>query len=213
MKDKKSLIINILIIVFTIMCSIFMYTGFKFMPAETLLESSSNSMFKFFTVDSNILMALVSFIYVLYKYILKRDNKVIYILKFIGTSAISLTFIVTLLFLAPSYGFYSMYNNNNLFFHLIIPVLSIIDYIFFNKYDNKYKYAILGIIPMFLYSFYYTGNILAHLNDGGLTFKYDFYGFLQGNINNIFIVIPIIYLVTYLISLLLIYLNKKILKK
>ena len=75
--------------------------------------------------------------------------------------------------------------------------------------ENNYKYAFYGIIPMFFYSIYYTLNILIHLNNGGLTYKYDFYGFLQGNINNIFIVIPIIYFITYLISIILIFLNKK----
>ena len=63
---------------------------------------------------------------------------------------------------------------------------------------------------MFIYSIFYTSNILIHLDNDGLTFKYDFYGFLNGNLNNIYIVIPIIYLVTYIISILLITLNKKI---
>ena len=43
-------------------------------------------------------------------------------------------------------------------------------------------------------------NVIIHLDDGGLTFKYDFYGFLQGNINNIYIVIPVIYLFTYIMQ-------------
>ena len=103
-----------------------------------------------------------------------------------------------------------MYNNNNLFFHLIIPILAIISYLVFDGHNNKYSYAFLGIIPMFIYSLYYTSMILIHLNDGGLTFKYDFYGFLQGNINNIYIVIPMIYLFSFLISIILIFLNKKL---
>ena len=103
-----------------------------------------------------------------------------------------------------------MYNNNNLFLHLVIPVLAIITYVFYEKYDNKYSYAFLGIIPMFIYSIYYASMIIIHLSDGGLTFKYDFYGFLRGNINNVYIVLPVMYLFAYLISILLIYLNKKI---
>ncbi len=103
-----------------------------------------------------------------------------------------------------------MYNNSNLFLHLLIPLLAIITYILFEKHDNKYKYAFFGILPMFVYGIYYTLNIVAHLNSGGLTFKYDFYGFLQGNIYNAFIVFPIMCLITYLLSLLLIFLNKKI---
>ena len=213
-KIKISLILNIIIVVLVTVASVFMFTGFKFMPGESLLEVSKLEMFKFYTVDSNIVMGLISLIFIIYeRKLLKKEikeiPKKIYILKLIGTSGIALTFVTTTFFLGPSYGFYAMFNNNNLFFHLIIPVLSIITYIFFEKHDNKFKYAFFGIIPMFLYSIFYTINILIHLDNGGLTFKYDFYGFLQGNLNNIYIVIPVIYLMSYIISILIIFGNKK----
>lgn len=217
-KIKISLILNIIIVFLVLIGSIFMFLGIKFMPDETLLEVSKIEMFKFYTVDSNILMAIISLIFIIYEIKLlkgkidKIPNK-IYILKLVGTSAISLTFIVTAAFLAPQYGLYAMYNNNNLFFHLIVPLLSLISYIVFERFENKYKYAIYGIIPMFIYSIYYTGMILINLDNGGLTFKYDFYGFLNGKITNVFIVIPVIYLVSYLISIIIVYLNKKISKK
>ena len=212
---KKSLILNIIIVVLVIMSCTFMFNGIKFMPDETLLELTKMEMFKFYTVDSNILMGIMALIMVIYeKKLLKKKikeiPKFVYILKLIGTSAITLTFIVTLFFLSPQYGFYAMYNNNNLFLHLVIPVLAIITYVFYEKHDNKYSYAFLGIIPMFIYSIYYASMIIIHLSDGGLTFKYDFYGFLRGNINNVYIVLPVMYLFAYLISILLIYLNKKI---
>lgn len=214
-KIKISLIINIIITSLVILASIFMFTGIKFMPGKTLLEVSKIGMLKFYTVDSNILMAIASLIFAIYeikllKKQIKEIPKKIYILKFVSTSAITLTFLITAIFLAPQYGFYAMYNNNNLFLHLIVPVLSIITYIRYENYENKYRYAIYGIIPMFIYSIYYSSRILIHLNNGGLTFKYDFYGFLQGNINNIYIVIPIIYLTSYLIALFLIFFNKKL---
>ncbi len=214
-KIKISLIINIIITILVILASIFMFTGIKFMPGNTLLEVSKISMLKFYTVDSNILIGISSLIFIIYEFkLLKQKIKEIpnkiYIFKFISTSAITLTFLVTAIFLSPQYGFYAMYNNNNLFFHLIIPLLSIITYIRYEHHLNKYSYALYGIIPMFIYSIYYSSRVLIHLNDGGLTFKYDFYGFLQGNLNNIYIVIPVIYLTAYLISLFLIFFNKKL---
>ena len=216
-KIKISLILNIIIILLVIITSIFMFTGFKFMPDNSLLEATKLEMFKFYTVDSNLLIGIIALIFVIYEIkLIKKDiekiPKGIYILKQIGTSGITLTFVTTAFFLAPQYGLYAMYNNNNLLFHLIIPVLSIITYIFFEKYDNKYRYSFYGIIPMFIYSIYYSSMIFIHLNDGGLTFKYDFYGFLQGNINNAYIVLPVIYLFSLLISVVLIFLNKKLSK-
>lgn len=211
---KKSFILNIIIVVLVLITCTSMFVGFRFMPDQTLLELNGTEMFKFYTVDSNILIGIVSFILAIFEYKLLRGKidkipESVYILKMIGTAAITLTFIVTLFFLAPLYGFYAMYNNNNLFFHLITPILSIISYIFFEKYDNKYRYAFLGILPMFIYSIYYTSMVLIHINDDGLTFKYDFYGFLQGNINNIYIVIPSIFIFSFIISILLIFFNKK----
>ena len=216
-KIKVSLILNIIIVLLVIFATIFMFTGFKFMPGGSLLEVSKVEMFKFYTVDCNILMGIVSLIFIIYekkllKNKIKEIPKKVYILKLIATSGISLTFITTSFFLAPSYGFYAMFNNSNLFFHLVVPVLSIVTYIFFEKHENKFKYAFFGIIPMFLYSIFYTTNILIHLNNGGLTFKYDFYDFLQGNLNNIYLVIPVIYLISYVISVLLVFGNRKIKK-
>ena len=218
MKLKASIIMNIVIVILVAIGTTFMFTGFTFMPAEKLLEVSSIEMFKFYTVDSNILVAIVSLIFVIYEIRLEKGKikeipTSIYNLKFLGVAGITLTFIVTLFFLAPMYGFYAMYNNNNLFFHLIVPILSIVSFIFIEKYDVKYKYSLLGIIPMAIYSIFYTTNVLTHLVDGKPTYEYDFYGFLFGNVKNAFITLPVILLVTYLISLLLIFLNKKLLKK
>lgn len=213
-KYKISLTINIIIVFLVIIASIFMITGFKFMPGKTLLETTKIEMFKFYTVDSNIFIGIMALIFTIYenkliKKEIKQIPQKIYILKLISTSGIALTFATTAFFLTPQYGLYAMYSNSNLFFHLIIPVLSIITYIFFENHNNKYRYAILGMSPTFIYSIYYISMVLTHLNNGGLTLKYDFYGFLQGNLNNIYIALPTMYLSSYLISLLLVLLNKK----
>ena len=212
-KIKISLILNIIIVLLVLIGSIFMFTGFKFMSSSNLiLQTTKLGMFKYYTVDSNILIGIVSLILLIYEYKLinKKIDKIpktIYILKFIGTAGITLTFLTTLLFLAPQYGFFAMYNNTNLLFHFMVPVLSIISYIMFEKYENSYKYSFLGIVPMFIYSIIYTVNIIIHLEEG--TMKYDIYGFLKGDINNAYIVLPSIYLVSILISIVLIFLNRR----
>ena len=213
-KKKVSIILNFLIVVLVSIGCIFMFTGINFMPTTLKLESSSIIMFKYFTVDSNILMALSSLLLVIYERKLinkeiKTIPKGVYIFKLVGTSAVALTFLVTLLFLTPQFGFLAMYSNNNLIFHLIVPLLSIISYVFFEKHNNKYRYAFLGIIPMLIYSIYYILNVLIHVESGKISPVYDFYGFLQGNINNVYYVVPMIFLITLIISLVLVMLNKK----
>ena len=205
-KSSISLILNILIVILVTLGTIFMFTGFKFMPSNNSLLSTKIEVFKYFTVDSNVFMGIVSLIY-----IFKRKNvtKSLSILKLMATSAVTLTFVTTLVFLTPQYGFYQLYNNSNLFFHLLVPILAVVTYIFFENDVLERKESKFGMIPMLLYSVFYTGNILIHLNNDGLTYKYDFYGFIKGNVYNIFISIPIMIVVTYLISLLLVVFNKK----
>lgn len=217
-KLKVSLILNVLIVILVITFSIFMFTGFQFMKAEVLLESTGIGILKFYTVDSNILLGITSFVLALFeiKALTNKKYKIpnyVYILKYIGVSGIAVTFVITLFFLAPMYGYYAMYNNNNLFFHMFIPLLGFISYIGYEPHNTKFNYVLYGMLPMALYSIVYSINVLSHLNVGGLTFKYDFYGFLQGELDNIYVTVPIIYIGTYLIALAILFLNKKIAKK
>ena len=212
--QKTALSLNIIIVFFVVLGTLLMFTGFKFMPADNLLVASNVEMFKFYTVDSNILMGIASLVFVICDllFINKKIKDIpegVYVFKLIATSAVVLTFITTALFLTPQYGFYAMYNNANLFFHLIVPIISVVSYVCYEKHLVDYTNALLALVPMFAYSIYYTSNILLNINNGGLTYKYDFYGFLQGNINSIYYVIPIMFIVSFLISVLLIYLNGK----
>ena len=83
-----------------------MLLGIHFMPKNDLLILSTKfENFKFYTIDSNILLCLSSLLLAIYEYkLLKKKIKVIpkniYIFKMVGVSAISLTFIVTLFFLS-----------------------------------------------------------------------------------------------------------------
>lgn len=218
-KIKISFILNIINFVFVLFASIAMFAGFHFMSNTTVLDTNSYIMFRYFTVDSNLLVGIASLLLIIYEVLLinKKIKKIpnsIFIFKHICTVGVVLTFLVTLLFLAPTIksGFLSLYLNSNFFFHLVVPIISFVSYVFFEKYSNKYRYSFLGIITMVIYSIYYIINIVTHLNGTSVDYAYDFYGFLHGDIMNAIYVIPIMLTVTYLISLTLIHLNKKLLK-
>lgn len=67
-KLKISLVLNIIIVLFTVIAIIMMFTGFGFTNGEEpVLETTKLGMFKFFTVDSNLLMGIVSLIFVIYE--------------------------------------------------------------------------------------------------------------------------------------------------
>ena len=60
-KVKISLVLNILIVIFTIFATIAMFTGFKFMHGhDIVLQSTKLGMLRFFTVQSNILIVIIA---------------------------------------------------------------------------------------------------------------------------------------------------------
>ena len=146
-KLKISLFLNIIIVIMTIIAFVVMFTDFKFMPGvETVIASSKVGRLRFFTIDSNLLMGITSLVFLiqqikLLKGKIKEINKKYYILNLMSTTAVALTFMVVLVYLgqiAPN-GLYSMYVNKNLFFHGLIPLTAIINFIFFN-HTNKLKF-------------------------------------------------------------------------
>ena len=66
-KIKISITLNILIIIFTIFACVVMFNGIKFMKeTDLVLSESSLGMYRFYTVDSNLLMAIISLIFTIY---------------------------------------------------------------------------------------------------------------------------------------------------
>ena len=217
-KVKISLVLNILIVIFTIFATIAMFTGFKFMHGhDVVLQSTKLGMLRFFTVQSNILMGIIAlFFAVLEIKILKGKIEEIstkaYVLKLMATTAVGLTFLVVFAYLGPitEYGIIAMIMNSNLFFHLITPLLSMICFAAFERTNKvKFKYTFLGIIPTFLYAIYYMINIFVHMENGKVSPVYDWYWFVQNGVWTAIIVVPLIFFITYLITLLLWRINKK----
>ena len=206
---KISLIINLIVVILTIIASVMMFAGFRPMKgAEPVLETTKLGMFKFFTVDSNILVGIVSLIFVIDNIKILRgklseisEDK--YVLKLMATSAVGLTFFVVFTYLGPisEGGILSMLRNSNLFFHLMIPLLSILGFIYFEKNDKlKFKHTFYGIIPSLLYQMYYLINVLVHMENGKVSPVYDWYWFVQNGIWTAVIVAPVMLLLSYAIS-------------
>ena len=215
MKEKNvkvSLFFNILIVLMTVFACVVMFGGFKFMNGyEPVLESSKLGMFRFFTVQSNILMSVSALIFAIKEIELlngdiKNISTRIYCLKYVATVSVSLTFLVVFAYLGniAEYGLLSLLMNSNLFFHLFIPVVSIITFIFFEKNNViKFKYTLYGLLPTFLYSLYYLTNVLVHMENNKVSPEYDWYYFAQNGIKSIVIVVPLMLIVTYGICLVL----------
>ena len=217
-KMKISFIINIILSVLTLIAIIMTITGFKFMyGTEPYPELLSVPIYSYYTVQSNVFMGIVSFVFANREYqILKGRKKEIplsyYIFKMVATVAVSLTFFVVFAifgFMSRG-GHISLLRNSYLFFHLIIPIISVLNYIIFEKTNIiKFKHIFYGLLPTFLYEIYYTINLLLNMKNGTISIKNDWYSFAQNGILRTILVAPIMLGITFGLSFVIWKLNKK----
>lgn len=214
---KVSIIFNFIITIFVVIATVFMMNGVFFMGEEKQLTETGIGLFKFFTVQSNVIMGFAAFIFMMYE-ILLITNRIkeiptwLYILKHVFTVGVVLTFFTTILYLAPRVedGYFSLFKNSNLFYHFIVPVLSWITFVFFEKTDKiKFKYIFAGVVPMLLYGIFYTINVFMHTDNEKIIPRYDWYGFVEGGVSSILISFPIMLVTTVFISFSLWKSNKK----
>lgn len=143
--------------------------------------------FRYFTILSNVYSGLVAVVYVVLL-ICKgkaKDGTFMSILKLTSSAAVGVTFTVVLIFLGPLYGFGRMYTGSNLIFHLIMPLVAMVEFVVFpafeNEEDNNFslKKCLYAGIPVVLYgSVYLIINIVSGTNGSGQN-PNDFYGFLR----------------------------------
>lgn len=159
---------------------------------------------KFFTVVSNLFLGLVSLTHVILAvsgYLEKHGKAQRWTerLIYIGTTAVSLTFVVVVCFFAPSLGLAPLLRDANLYYHLIIPVLAILAFCLFHRDRHIPLWETsLALIPSVLYGVYYTSVLLAkgvHFPDT------DWYGFAAGGAAGSAATALGIFLVTWLLAL------------
>ena len=161
---------------------------------------SGYRMFAWFTIDSNVLLGLTSLImfFVTIYSLINLDNKLprwACITKLCGALPAFLTFFVTLFYLLPSdlvnkSNPAALYQNANLFYHLIGPLLGVLAF-FFEKGERLHKFDFVYFyIPTLLYAFWYGFGNLFNWGIFGETIidqhgnphsMHDFYSFFKGN--------------------------------
>ena len=180
MKNNKlfiaSFILNILTFLLVLVGVIVMIT-----IGSKALGETNITVFKYFTFQSNIFMGAVALVYAIYQLLIilnKRDKlpHVLLVFNHVGVTAVGLTFLIVIFFLAPGYGFDKMYNNANLFFHALVPIVAMINYMFLEKECSfKFLNTLFSIIPSLLYGIVYF-IVVASLNAYG-DINIDFYMF------------------------------------
>ncbi len=122
---------------------------------------SGSRVFKFFTIQSNIAIALICAVG-LYK-LLKRKPipNTWYLVKFVGTVSITLTGIVYCFVIAPTLG-NNAWGLANVLTHMIVPLASVIDFFVTGRYGTIAKKDVWYVtLPPLAYAVYAGIGYLA----------------------------------------------------
>ena len=145
--------------------------------------------FTYFTTLSNIFISVILLVFLINEIYcaIKNKNTVLnnglYIIKFLATISITLTFFVFLTLLAPTFegGIINSYLGNgagSLCVHFITPILAIIDFLFFDsEYKSKNSHSIYAIIPPLLYVLFVVIASSLGLRWGTMHAPYNFLNF------------------------------------
>ena len=207
--------------IFIVVCYIGIYTN--------IIDTNENAFMgngtalNFYTIQSNILVLgtqVILLIYELFNEKLKlRFSKIISILKFVSTTAITLTLLVFWGMLAPYMEVETLKSFSCILVHLIIPLGMILDFLFCkDEYEFEKKDIFFSLIPPVLYFVFclVRAEVSKVTLTGGSRFPYwfidiDVYGWL-GNENGMGVLywVMIIAIIVLFIAGVLYLLNKKI---
>ena len=183
-----SLIINLSIVYFTISAIAYSFR------TDVIIDDPwygfvGFASLKFFTNLSNILVAIASFILVIYNIRSLLKDRACYPdwvlkLKYLATVAVAVTFVTVVLFLGPGSiaegrSYFEMFAHNNFFLHFFTPVLAFVSFVLFERIDNfQFRDALWGVLPVLLYAIvYFIMVVILGTEYGGWP---DFYGFTFG---------------------------------
>lgn len=131
--------------------------------------------FRFFTVQSNVLCALAAGLMCLFPHSLR-----VWLLKYIGTAAVTVTMLTVFLFLAPSIGkggLRQLLRGGDLFMHLLTPLLALVSFCVFERRGLTLAQTAMGLLPVLVYGVWYLYKIRFAPSDRRWE---DFYGFNKG---------------------------------
>lgn len=155
------------------------------MNLTTLYDEDFDNMgirtFCMFTVNSNILAGISSFSIIPYAIdgIRKKEYSLpdwVVVFMMTGTTAVALTFLVSLFILSPVKGFVLIFTGSRFFLHGVCPILNIIAFcVFITSHKVTVKQSLFSLIPVAIYAIVYFVMVVVITEErGGWS---DFYGF------------------------------------
>ena len=183
--NKRRLLAGIYIQLIFILFTVWSVTDMFFSVGSGNMQVSRSVIFRYFTVDSNILCAISCGFSVWFMIqALRREKggipKAVMLFRFAGTSAVTVTMMTVLLFLGILYGYPAMFAGWNLWLHLLGPLLAILSFVWLERDGSapEKRDLFLAALPVIVYGGVYLAMVILIGRDrGGWP---DFYGFNLG---------------------------------
>ena len=106
--------------------------------------------FRYYTCQSNALCAACALLAAVFE-LTGTLPQWAWILKYIGTAAVTVTMLTVLLFLGPIYNYKDLLKGSDLFMHLITPLLALASFCIFEKQGMSFRVSLFGLLPVLLY--------------------------------------------------------------
>lgn len=214
-KEKGFLITSLILNILTILAIMGSFIYSFFLTGEMALTAKGLNSLRFYTVISNLLLAVLAIPLVVNEFISLKKNELkisAYAsgLKFLGVAGTTITILTVACFISPMEvnnggSYLTMFQGPNLIYHFISPLLALVSFCIFESNQKlKFRNTPYGLISILAYASFYILNIKFHYTTNGIDGVYDWYGFLgkDGN-RSIWFVAIIVILASYLVCVLL----------
>ena len=168
LNNTVSLLINLVTAILIITCIVtFFYKISYFSELDLFVKLKYNNLkvkgtnvFRYFTIDSNILATIACLVLVVENFLViirKKDHVSSWAitLKYVAAVALGVTFITSLAYLVPTAGFAKAFAGRNLILHLITPFLVISSFLYIEKGEISFFHSFMSILPTFFYGIVY----------------------------------------------------------
>ena len=157
---------NTLIVLFTALCLCVCFRK----DGKWSLQAGLRAL-RFFTTLSNVLCAIASLLIIL----TLRQGTVphgVWLLKYIGTAAVGVTFMTVMVFLGPTMGYRDQLKGFAFYLHVSGPLIAVISFCFLERwYPLSFALSLTGMLPVILYGTLYLNRVVT------VKRWEDFYGF------------------------------------
>ena len=207
-KESSALIANIILVILGVL------------GIYKVVTVVGGNIFRYFTVDSNILGLLSSILFVLFMIMKRSQQEIPYfvmVFRYMASVAMFITFVVVFAYLAPVRiwipdGSYLdnlkvlLLKDDMLYQHFLCPVISLVSFIFFegDRRLNKKKTVLFSLLPTLVYGIPMLVMNMLNIVEG----PYPFFRISEAPLINSIVMICII-LFSYIAGRCILFLNQK----